>query len=260
MSQEINPTCSQQIMFISSAGSSCGCYTEQQQQQKEIHSLKARISLAAVASWHAVYGKASEKLLTTSPWLHADIKSSRPAVVGIKVHASYLRHRAFCSLRIFMAVLYAENLTLLRSATDRDNDRGGMKGRQAGGSEKSVEHETGLMRGLLCSSLSLKNRGKVANCSRRHLLSGSWLAGELDVICQASGRQQILPKFHRLLFVWLLIKSTVTPGNPTAEQICILDANADRENARGRSRTIFLLHANCTKKYRKRAKKNKGFC
>lgn len=48
--------------------------------------------------------------------------------VGIKVCecvcVSYLQHSAFCSLRIFMAVRYAENLTLFRSATRQGFETG----------------------------------------------------------------------------------------------------------------------------------------
>lgn len=72
MSAETKPTCSQQIMLINSAGSSCGCHTRQPKKDNHTHlreagcHLKAKTSLAAVLSWHAVHGKASE-ILTWYP-------------------------------------------------------------------------------------------------------------------------------------------------------------------------------------------------
>lgn len=68
-------------------------------------------------------GTAPAKLqIITAPRL----QKKQTTTVGIKVCmsvcVSYLQHSAFCSLRIFMAVRYAENLTLFRSATGRDRD------------------------------------------------------------------------------------------------------------------------------------------
>lgn len=43
----------------------------------------------------------------------------QPATPASKAEIFHLQHSAFCSLRIFMAVRYAENLTLFKSAAGR---------------------------------------------------------------------------------------------------------------------------------------------
>lgn len=88
---------------------------------------KANISLAPALVWHSVWQ--SFKSLP-HPLAAPRLQKKQTTTVGIKVcmsvRASYLQHSAFCSLRIFMAVRYAENLTLFKSATGGDRD---MKGR-----------------------------------------------------------------------------------------------------------------------------------
>lgn len=85
---------------------------------------KARISLAPALVWHTVWQSLKSLLHTL---VVSRLQNKQTTTGGIKVCvtacASYLQHSAFCSLRIFMAVRYAENLTLFRSATGRDRDR-----------------------------------------------------------------------------------------------------------------------------------------
>lgn len=114
-------------------GSSCDCrWTNTMHRHTHrfgVCNFKARISLAPALVWHTVW-QSLKSLLHT--FVVSRLQSKQTTTGGIKVCvtacASYLQHSAFCSLRIFMAVRYAENLTLFRSATGRDRNRE-MKGR-----------------------------------------------------------------------------------------------------------------------------------
>lgn len=92
--------------------------------------LKPKICLAPMLFWHSIW-QSFKSLL--HPLVEPKHQKKQTAAVGIKVSvgvcvrarvcSSYLQHSAFCSLRIFMAVRYAENLTLFKSATGRKGDR-----------------------------------------------------------------------------------------------------------------------------------------
>lgn len=109
-------------------GSSCDCrWTNTMHRHTHrfgVCNFKVRISLAPALVWHTVW-QSLKSLLHT--FVVSRLQSKQTTTGGIKVCvtacASYLQHSAFCSLRIFMAVRYAENLTLFRSATGRDRDR-----------------------------------------------------------------------------------------------------------------------------------------
>lgn len=65
-----------------------------------------------------------------------------------------------------------------------------------------------------CVVYCLWRIGEGSGWSWCNLVSEFWLTRELDVICWASGLQWNLPKFHSLLFIWLLIKNRVTLAPP----------------------------------------------
>lgn len=69
------------------------------------------------------------------------------------------------------------------------------------------------------------------------------LSRQFGVICRASGRHQNLPKFHILLFIWLLIKNTVTPATPRGADYAY---GCHRSGKHMRKiKATFLWHVNC---------------
>lgn len=190
---------------------------------QSVCNFKAKICLAPVLIWHSIWQSIKSLL---HPLVAPRLQKKQTTTVGIiKVYmgvcASYLQHSAFCSLRIFMAVRYAENLTLFKSATGRDRDRE-MKSRQTKRKpmqkiRKQSATEICLLGNISRTSVFNEKRLFVSDCLRRWLRGGvanadcvirlsSSVSVGASAICWAAGLKQTFPKFHSLLLIWLLIK------------------------------------------------------
>lgn len=67
---------------------------------------------------------AKYETIMTAPKYQKSLTTTVNIKVFVCVRVPYLQHSAFCSLRIFMAVRYAENLTLFKSTTGEDKRQG----------------------------------------------------------------------------------------------------------------------------------------
>lgn len=185
--------------------------------------------------WHSIW-QSFKSLL--HPLAAPRLQKKWTRTVGIKVCvrvcASYLQHSAFCSLRIFMAVRYAENLTLFKSATGRDRETvrwkvDSQKGKQRQKIRKQSATKICLVGNTSRTCVNNENWLRVSYCV------GRWPRGRVVVevvlarvgnvdcvirlvscvsvgaaaICWAAGLQQTLPKFHSLLLIQLLIKEQI---------------------------------------------------
>lgn len=197
---------------------------------------KANTSLALVLFWHSIWQSFKSLLY---PLVAPRHQKKRPTSVGIKVCVCecvfYLQHSAFCSLRIFMAVRYAENLTLFKSATGRDWDRE-MKSRWTKGKQRQKIRKTKWSRNLTIGQqkqdLCLQWKLNVGYCQWRWLRGGwtnvdcvirllSSVSVEAGAICWAAGLQQKHSQSFTAYYLsscWLKNSHT---GHPLGTDTCI---------------------------------------
>lgn len=130
-----NSTCAHRMRLMLNrlnTSTSCDSVCKESGTHTQIHAewviLKPKICLAPTLFWHSIW-QSFKSLL--HPLVEPKHQKKQTTAVGIKVsvgvrahvRSSYLQHSAFCSLRIFMAVRYAENLTLFKSAKGGEADR-----------------------------------------------------------------------------------------------------------------------------------------
>lgn len=153
------------------------------------------------------------------PVLHTDTIGTNPGyTVGIKVHARagvLLTAQGFlqpadlhgCSVRRESHIVEVGYRRGRRRSDERQKNR-------------RIRLDSSVVHGLLWSLLFVESRGRVATVVGT-IWWVSWVLFINLFIFAASGQQQNQPKFHSWLFIWLLIKNTVTPAAPQRSKLCM---------------------------------------